>query len=330
MPPSDATQLYLNLLTKHAPRGTLLDIRYRIDDGNALTQFFLSTQDPSAATTLVRIGQHTDVYVGCAPRLRRSGTRQDIAPATLLWADCDGPAAATLHAFPTPPSMIVASGSGSNAHAYWALTNPIAIDELEHANLRLAITLNADLKCADAARILRPPGTLNFKHEPPSPVQLREHTNKRYHPSEILKDLPPLPAHLRRGSTGRRLLVDRSHDPLHKIKPATYVQRLTGRTPDSTGKICCPLHKEEAPSFHIYRTPERGWTCYGCPTTNGRPIGGDIYTLASLLWNIPTQGRAFLDLRARLDDLFGIDRSQEQSAHARLTPPSERKSLELP
>jgi hypothetical protein len=68
------------------------------------------------------------------------------------------------------------------------------------------------------------------------------------------------------------------------------------------------LHADETPSFHAYRSPERGWTCFGCTSQDGRPLGGDIYTLASLLWGIPTGGPQFLELRTGLDTLFGVHR----------------------
>jgi hypothetical protein len=313
--------LYLRMLSSDAPRGTLLDVRYRIRGGSGLARFFLDIHGADAATTLVRIGQQTDVYVGAAPRKRRSGKREDIAPTPLLWADCDGPGAvATLLAFPCPPTAIVRTGSGSaeigNAHAYWSLTHCLSIDELEHTNRRLAALLGADPQCVDATRILRVPATRNFKHDPPRPVQLHEYTGRRYRPVEIFTALPAIPAE-RGGSNptpqqhrrAHHRYANRADDPLLEITPAHYVTRLTGRTPGRDGKILCPLHQEKTPSFHVYPTPEQGWTCFGCPITNGKRRGGDIYTLASLLWDIPTHGDDFSVLRARLDELFGVRRT---------------------
>jgi hypothetical protein len=86
------------------------------------------------------------------------------------------------------------------------------------------------------------------------------------------------------------------------------VRLLTGREPDRSGKIHCPFHEDSRPSFHVYNTPERGWTCFACTTPSGRRLGGDIYTLASLLWGISNRGRDFLELRTRLDDVFAIHR----------------------
>jgi len=69
-----------------------------------------------------------------------------------------------------------------------------------------------------------------------------------------------------------------------------------------------PAGRNRWPLTHAYPTPAQGWTCFACTTPSGRRLGGDIYTLASLLWNTPNRGRTFHELRERLDELFGIRR----------------------
>jgi hypothetical protein len=304
-----AAERYLRMLTENAGPRTLLDVRYRTEEGG-IARIFLPATSNVAASTIESIGSRTDVYVGCALRVRRRGTRDDIAPTALVWADCDTPEAlAALEAFPFRPTMIVASGSTAHTHAYWTLTHPLGTDELESANRRLAMALGADTRCADAARILRPPGTLNHKHDPPRPVELIEQTAVRYRPEELLAALPPLARHEQTTDAPPRPWDTRGMDPLQQIKPAHYILLLTGRTVGRDGKIECPFH-DDSPSLHVYDTPEQGWACYGCKTPDGRPRGGDIYTLASLLWNIPAHGRDFIDLRARLEDTFRITRAR--------------------
>ncbi len=310
--PLDAAELYLRTLTAYAPPHALLDVRYRTS-GHTLAQLFLDIDAPRAARTILRISRWADVYIGVAPRVRRRGTRQDIAPTPLLWADCDTPTAlAALHAFQPPATMIITSGTPEHAHAYWALTRSLNANEIEDANSRLAAALNADPKCTDAARILRPPGTLNHKHQPPRPVQFHHYATMRYRPLEILTALPPIPAPASAAATTVRAHASsyrhRDRDPLLTIPPTDYVHILTGRQPGRDGKILCPLHPENTPSFHAYPTPQQGWACYGCPTPNGRPLGGDIYTLASHLWHTPTNGSAFRELRHWLNALFGVQR----------------------
>ncbi len=304
-----ATETYVRMLAGSAQPGTLLDVRYRTV-GRRFAQCFLSIDDPSVARRIATIGQRTDVYVGCAPRTRGRGTREDIAATALLWVDCDSRAAlAALERFDPSPSMIVASGTPDHAHAYWQLMRTLDADEVEDANRRLAFALDADVKCADATRILRPPGTLNFKHDPPRPVQLLHHVQTRYAPETILTGLPRLT--LARPETEHGDLTrpgTREDDPLRQIKPAAYVRLLAGVDPGRDGKIECPFHRDDTPSLHVYPTPEQGWACYGCPSPDGRPVGGDIYTFASMLWGIPARGASFHDLRERLHDVFGIYR----------------------
>jgi hypothetical protein len=73
------------------------------------------------------------------------------------------------------PSAIIASGSG--LHVYWISTCQMTVDEwLPYANGLKAAVLSFGLKCdagviADAARVLRLPGTRNCKTDPPKPVR---------------------------------------------------------------------------------------------------------------------------------------------------------------
>jgi hypothetical protein len=305
--PETAAALHLRMLSAFAPLHGLFDVRYRIT-GGGLSRFFLAVDAADAASTIVRIGESTDVYVGCAVRVRRRGRREDIAPTALLWADCDGPEAfAALLAFTPAASAIIASGGADRAHAYWALTSPLGVEQLERCNRRLAAALGADARCADAARVLRVPGTRNFKTRPPRPVELLRSTNARFRPQDIVGALPLAPRAPTR-HTPRRSESGRHPDPLLMIEPARYVHVLTGREPTREGKIRCPFHPDKTPSLHVYHAPERGWTCFACTSPDGRPLGGDIYTLASLLWGVPTSGREFLELRARMDALFGVCR----------------------
>jgi hypothetical protein len=305
---SGAAELFLGTLAAYAPRHSLLEVRYRVE-GTQLARFFIDIHAPSAARIITQIGQRTDVYVGCAPRIRRSGGRADIAPTALLWADCDGPdVVAALHAFPLPPSVILRSGTATNEHAFWALTSALSLSELEDANRRAIAALGADPKCVDGARILRIPKTFNFKGDTPQPVRLLRYSPIRYRPTDLLAVLPPALPALPMREAGTPQSLRRTDDPLLRIAPADYVRVLTTREPGRDHKILCPLHPETKPSFHVYPTAERGWACFGCPTSTGRPLGGDIYKLASLLWSIPTSGRDFIELRDRLDELFGVCR----------------------
>jgi hypothetical protein len=197
--------------------------------------------------------------------------------------------------------MIVSSGGG--CHAYWLLRDPIEdAGRLREANRLLAEALAADQQAADAARILRPPGTFNFKskYECPRPVELLAcDRHPRFRAEEVVGPLPDRPRRRRtRQANGGRV-----SDRLQAIAPALYFRELAGIEPDRGGKACCPLpdHDDPEPSCHVYEAPAQGWYCYGC----GR--GGDIYELAGTLWGFRREGREFVELRQLLEKRFGID-----------------------
>jgi RepB DNA-primase from phage plasmid/CHC2 zinc finger len=291
---------YLDALCGESADSAFLEVRRRVAEGVLAAEFFRVGEREAIAAALGRHATHADVYVGCAPRLRRSGTKSDIGDVWVLWAECDGAAAArAAHAFRPRPPIVIASGSGPNLHAYWPLARPVSGREAERANLRLAHALGADLACYDAARILRPPGTWNHKRQPPRPVTaLRVEASTRFEIAQILEHAPELQTDVVARRWQDRGERNTHRDPLLQIAPVTYVSRLLQVHARAGRKVECPLHDDERPSLHVYPAAERGWTCFSC----GR--GGSIYDLASALWGIGTRGRDFIELRRLLSEQF--------------------------
>jgi hypothetical protein len=293
---------FLAALAGPCDGGELLELRYRLDDGQRMGQLFdHPTRLSGLATRAVALGRRTDVYVGCAPRTRRRGGRNAVERAFVLWVDCDGEAAVeALSHFDPQPSIVIASGSGSNCHAYWPLTEPLAADEVERANRRLAHALGADGASADAARILRVPGTYSHKHQPPIPVHaLRLDVDRRLAVADVIGALPD-PPHGRRATPPPDAY--RGDDPLLTVAPDVYVRRLLGVEVPRHRKVRCPFHADRHASLHVYETAERGWYCFGrCRR------GGTIYDLAAPLYGYTVRGDDFLRLRAELHRLFGLE-----------------------
>jgi hypothetical protein len=221
----------------------------------------------------------------------------------VLWADCDSPQAiAALQAFRPAPAILVRSGSGERRHAYWTLTGPIDVDAATAGNRQLALALGADAGAVtSAATILRPPGTANFKHTPPTRVRAeRMQPWRRVSARALLADLPDPPTRTA-GPVERRAVGDGDgDDPLRRVAPAVYVQALTGLTVGRDGKVSCPFHgPDRTPSLHVYAKPAAGWYCYGCAR------GGSIYDLAAEVFGLTTRGREFIQLRRRLHAALG-------------------------
>jgi len=301
---------YLAALAGSAPAGQLLELRYRRSGGGMGQRFFDCRRPDATAAAIAVLGRRQDVYVGAAPRARREGTRDAIAAGWALWADCDGEAAAgALAAFDPAPAMLVRSGSAENRHGYWPLTAPLEPAPLEDANRRVAFALGADRACTDAARVLRPPGSMSFKHKPPVSVVLERFTGERFQTDELLARLPEIPPPAARPTPAEPALVEPGGDPLREVEPAVYVTVLTGQVPGRDRKVSCPFHRDRTPSLHAYETAADGFYCFGC----GR--GGSVYDLGAELLGLSTRGREFLELRARLYELLLPDR-EPPSAHA--------------
>ena len=300
-----ACEQFLAALFADAPKAAYIELRFRT--GERMARAFYETDHIGAASrAITRHAPLSDVYIGVLPRVRRSGTRNDVVPrASVLWVDCDTPeSAVALAEFVPTPSITLASGSGANRHAYWLLRDAFSVDTIETANRRLAWLLGADTRCSDGARILRPP-SVNHKHDPPSPARLL-HCNATFrHGLEdvvgLIPDEPGIARHRPPASDQPRA------DPLLNLDPAEYVNRLTGLNVGRNGKVSCPFHEDRTPSLHVYRDPRRGWHCYGC----GR--GGSVYDLAALLWlsgqssNAPLRGPQFIEVRQRLLAMFFDD-----------------------
>jgi hypothetical protein len=285
---------FLELL--HARDG-LIEVRYRVPGGGMSQRFHRADRPELAAELVLLLAQSHDVYFGCAPRARRWGGRRAIRRVWSLWVDCDGPeASARLADFEPQAPIVVRSGSAENRHAYWPLTEPMPPRAAESANNRLALALGADRAATDAARILRPPHTQNFKHEPPTPVVLERLVEERQMADAILRGLPELPTRRRaRREPGPGLQRD---DPLRAIEPAVYVELLTRQRVGRDRKVHCPFHEDASPSLHVYETPEGGWYCFSCKR------GTSVYDLAGPLWGLRTRGREFIELRRQLYELL--------------------------
>jgi hypothetical protein len=109
---SEDLTAYLSTLAGEAPRSAFLEIRYRIRRDVLATEFFPAHDQDALVAAIRRRAANTDVYVGCAPRLHRSGTKNDVGQVWVLWAECDGARAAqAAMAYDPRPALVVASGA---------------------------------------------------------------------------------------------------------------------------------------------------------------------------------------------------------------------------
>jgi len=139
------------------------------------------------------LAQHTHEhnYFGVATRRdNTNGKLENCQDLGVLFMDLDfknqpeEEARRMLGEFPLPPSIVIQSGGG--LHVYWLLTEPLHLQDQRDRQQarsylrRQAIHLHGDLAAAEPARILRVPGTTNFKYSPPRPV-----VSETFEPSRI-------------------------------------------------------------------------------------------------------------------------------------------------
>lgn len=160
----------------------------RRDDGNGrVLQLFypVTTQGLRDATDeIAKLNvQGWDAYYGVLPRIRRSGTAEDVYQGmNILWADLDSKSfgedgtqdskEAALAALRKPvlqPQIIVDSGGGY--HAYWLLDREMDLEWGSLVMKGIAKQVNGD-HVSDAPRVLRVPGSLNWKRESPRPARV--------------------------------------------------------------------------------------------------------------------------------------------------------------
>jgi hypothetical protein len=133
-----ALEAYLGILAGRAEPDERLELRRRLPSGGMVPEFHPVRHPERLIRTVREHARRTDVYVGCALRVRASGTEDAIRRVRTLWAECDGQAAVdAVHRFAPRASVIIGSGSGSNCHAYRPLLDPLTAPAAEAANLRL-------------------------------------------------------------------------------------------------------------------------------------------------------------------------------------------------
>ncbi len=150
-----------------------------------------------------------NLYFGVATRrTAANGTLANCGELAALFVDVDfkstpeAEARQWLADFPLSPSIRI--GSGGGLHVYWVLENPLCLYlEAERARVllrRLAVRVSGDLRSAEPAHVLRVPGTLNWKYQPPRHVTVESFENdRRYSIADFERTLPAEPVRRLRG-----------------------------------------------------------------------------------------------------------------------------------
>jgi putative DNA primase/helicase len=140
----------------------------------------------------------TNIHFGPNPRRRKGGTAADVALARCLFVDIERvtaqEAAASVAGAGLPdPTAIVSSGGG--VHVYWRLAEPLTDLDIWTARQKALIAaLGSDPVVHDSPRVMRLPGTLNHKYNPPRPCAVVACYADVRHPLDAFPDALPQPS----------------------------------------------------------------------------------------------------------------------------------------
>jgi RecA-family ATPase len=121
------------------------------------------------------------IYFGCCTRkIKGNGAKESCSELISFWVDIDFSKTPREYAdkiiadFPFKPSIKIFSGGGY--HVYWLLKEPCDAHDprCEPILKGLMAALQADRSAAEIARILRVPGSMNYKYNPPRKVEILE------------------------------------------------------------------------------------------------------------------------------------------------------------
>jgi hypothetical protein len=174
------------------PWRSLIELRCIRKDQRLERKFFDTTEiEELIEYAQKKVQEGFDVYFGVASRRNEGGTKKDLDYINAVWVDIDCEKEGIgkeqkIHELLEslfPPTVIVDSGHG--LHTYWVLREPTKdFETVERINLGLAEKFGGDRKAYDSARILRLPGTKNFKSTP-TEVRILELSERFYNLSAL-------------------------------------------------------------------------------------------------------------------------------------------------
>ena len=293
IPQNAAALLVVATCAGNAPDDWFIEIRHTYDGPGMRQKFFPVRDYRAAARYAIAQAAGGNVYVSATPRIRPAGKETDVRTGWLLWTDIDqDDGYDRVMRFPAAPSFIIKTGTPGRVLAAWQLSEGVPAAQVERDNRRLTLALEGDMAHTSANEIIRVPGTLNHKHDPPRPVVCVAIDPYTYAAQELAGHLTdPLAAKPESRPRARTEAPVDHDDPLHQIPSAEYIPALTGREPGRDGKIQCPFHDDNTPSLHVY---DDGWYCFGCER------GGTIIDFGAELYGIEPRGASFHELRRRL------------------------------
>ena len=172
---------FFNILFAESLRNGCGEIEIRGFENGPRHQSYHNNIPDAVKAAYLACQQGLDIYFGVNPRIGQAGGKDNVHYLTSFHAEVDygqaghkkkpkyqtyNDALAAIKAFEIPPTIVIHSGGGF--HCYWTLNTPANVSEiglanLENVNRSIMTKIKADGGTHNINRILRVPGTFNFK-----------------------------------------------------------------------------------------------------------------------------------------------------------------------
>lgn len=249
---------FLKSLFDHCEKG-FINLRFLPSAKN----LFIPLSEIDSIPTILESRKGKNIYFGVSTRVKRDGTKAGILEIPCLHVDVDFKGISLdgierlLKDFLLKPTFIISSGGG--LHLYFKLKELATRDDIpriENLNRRLASYFHGDMNATDASRIMRLPGSINYKY-PHRPVVTIEsfHPNRDYDLSDFdfLPETKPVDRPLSSPIWLSNLTSDHNIEDFLDKAIATAIPG----TRNSTGFVLarllrdCGISFEEAVSFMV-------------------------------------------------------------------------------
>ena len=127
---------------------------------------FLNTNLRDKLIEANRAGMNVSVAVNQIEGDTRSSKNVTRINAVFIDIDGVGVTSKELEALALPPNLVVSTSLGQRYHAYWYVSD-CAVDRFKAVQKALATRFGTDPNVCDVTRVMRLPGSINWKYEPP-------------------------------------------------------------------------------------------------------------------------------------------------------------------
>lgn len=183
------TQLtdHLNFLFKDGSGYVYAPIKKK--DGTWIQKFFNYPLERSALVNWITAESlESDTYLSPVFFKEKKVSKEAVASSNVVWVEVDGQHKIDWKDIPKP-NLIVQTSNINHIHCYWRIP-PTPIEAVEELNRRLTYFLEADSSGWDITQVLRPPDTVNYKHN--LPVHLVNYDPLVIHDLAVFDTAPPI------------------------------------------------------------------------------------------------------------------------------------------